>query len=148
MRAVLPDLCFNCHNREIFFKRNIHPPLATGACLDCHKHHASDYEKLLVTADICYTCHAKAKYTGKKVEHSPVSAGMCPDCHGLGTHFAMDLSLVVPDETLSVNEGAIAPIGIPRNRWKAHYYEGVLHHFGFHASTPWRLVRIMPPLGA
>ena len=66
--------------------------------------------------------------------------GMCPDCHGLGTRFAMDLSLVIPDEDLSVCEGAIAPIGIPQNRWKAHYYEGVLAHFGFQDSTPWQRI--------
>jgi len=34
--------------------------------------------------------------------------GACPECHGLGMKIYFDPELVVPDENLSVNEGAIA----------------------------------------
>ncbi len=34
--------------------------------------------------------------------------GACPDCQGLGVKFELDPTLVVPDESLSLNEGAIA----------------------------------------
>ena len=33
--------------------------------------------------------------------------GACPDCHGLGTVFEFDADLVVPDESLSMENGAI-----------------------------------------
>ncbi len=64
--------------------------------------------------------------------------GMCPTCRGLGTRIAMDTALVVPEDRLSVMEGAIAPIGVPRNRWKIHYYEGVLKRHGASVHTPWK----------
>jgi excinuclease ABC subunit A len=35
--------------------------------------------------------------------------GMCPECHGLGVRTDVDAQLVVPDHSLSLREGAIAP---------------------------------------
>ncbi|MGB0991895.1 MAG: excinuclease ABC subunit UvrA [Akkermansiaceae bacterium] len=35
------------------------------------------------------------------------SHGACPTCHGLGTEMSCDPKLIVPDETKSLNEGAI-----------------------------------------
>ncbi len=35
--------------------------------------------------------------------------GACPECSGLGTHQEFDPQLVMPDERLSLEEGAIAP---------------------------------------
>lgn len=35
--------------------------------------------------------------------------GMCSDCNGLGTRLEVDPELVVPDKTLSIRDGAIAP---------------------------------------
>lgn len=37
--------------------------------------------------------------------------GMCPDCSGLGTRVGMDADRIVPDKTLSIDEGAVAPWG-------------------------------------
>ncbi len=37
--------------------------------------------------------------------------GMCADCNGLGQNFAIDPELVVPDESLSLDEGAVKPWG-------------------------------------
>ena len=68
--------------------------------------------------------------------------GMCPGCRGLGTRVAMDLKKVVPDPALSVIKGAIAPLGIPKNRWKNHFYAGVLKRYGATLQTLWK--RISP----
>lgn len=37
--------------------------------------------------------------------------GMCPECSGLGTRVGMDPDLVVPDKTLTIDEGAVLPWG-------------------------------------
>ncbi len=37
--------------------------------------------------------------------------GMCADCNGLGQNFAIDPELVVPDEALSLEQGAVKPWG-------------------------------------
>ncbi len=57
--------------------------------------------------------------------------GACPECNGLGIKIEIDEDLVVPDKTLSINEGAIAawesPVTNKTNRWKnswaGYYYE-------------------------
>jgi excinuclease ABC subunit A len=40
--------------------------------------------------------------------------GACPTCKGLGNVYAIDLNLLLPDKSLSINEGAIHPLGEAR----------------------------------
>jgi len=40
--------------------------------------------------------------------------GACPNCKGLGNVYAIDMSLLLQDHSLSVNEGAIHPLGEAR----------------------------------
>jgi excinuclease ABC subunit A len=40
--------------------------------------------------------------------------GACPVCKGLGNVYAIDLNLIMPDNSLSVNAGGIAPLGEAR----------------------------------
>ncbi len=40
--------------------------------------------------------------------------GACPTCKGLGNVYAIDMSLLMPDHSLSINEGAIHPLGESR----------------------------------
>ncbi|MFP3035799.1 MAG: excinuclease ABC subunit UvrA [Wolbachia sp.] len=37
--------------------------------------------------------------------------GACCSCNGLGKKLAIDIKLIVPDETLSISEGALRPVG-------------------------------------
>lgn len=41
--------------------------------------------------------------------------GACPVCHGLGNVYTINLSLVIPDDSLSVRDGGILPLGEERN---------------------------------
>ncbi|MCA4774538.1 UvrA family protein, partial [Wolbachia endosymbiont of Mansonella perstans] len=38
--------------------------------------------------------------------------GACCSCNGLGKKLAIDIKLIVPDETLSISEGALRPVGL------------------------------------
>ncbi len=40
--------------------------------------------------------------------------GACPVCKGLGTVFQVNMDAIIPDDSLSVNEGAIVPLGEER----------------------------------
>ncbi|HJF66042.1 MAG TPA: excinuclease ABC subunit UvrA, partial [Slackia equolifaciens] len=61
--------------------------------------------------------------------------GACPDCAGLGSREEVDPSLLVPDPSLSLNEGCIAPFST------GNYYPQVLRavcrHLGADPATPW-----------
>ncbi|TCZ67184.1 excinuclease ABC subunit UvrA [Flaviaesturariibacter aridisoli] len=43
--------------------------------------------------------------------------GACPVCKGLGQVYTVDLEAVIPDNTKSINEGGIAPLGGEREAW-------------------------------
>lgn len=45
--------------------------------------------------------------------------GACPSCQGLGEIFQVDIAKVIPDDTLSINEGGLVPLGLPRD---TNYY--------------------------
>ncbi|NBI31776.1 excinuclease ABC subunit UvrA [Enterorhabdus sp. P55] len=61
--------------------------------------------------------------------------GACPDCLGIGSRDEVDPSLVVPDPSLSLEEGVIAPFK------SGNYYPQVLRavakHVGVDPATPW-----------
>jgi excinuclease ABC subunit A len=65
--------------------------------------------------------------------------GACPECAGLGIRKEVDPELVVPDEDLSLGDGAIAPWA---GGHTAEYFSRLLtslsEAIGFRMDTPWR----------
>jgi len=64
--------------------------------------------------------------------------GACPDCSGLGTRMELDLDLIVPDQSLSINDGAVVAWGIPRGGYYFGQIAAVARHYGFSLSTPFK----------
>ncbi|MDA8355235.1 MAG: excinuclease ABC subunit UvrA [Actinomycetota bacterium] len=63
--------------------------------------------------------------------------GACPACAGLGTRFEVDPALVVPDPSLSLAEGALAPWAAARSQYFPALVAGVAVLGGFALDTPW-----------
>ncbi len=65
--------------------------------------------------------------------------GACPKCSGLGVYMKFSPELIIPDETLSINSGAIKAFG-----WRKTdggtianmYYQGLAEKYGFTLDTP------------
>ena len=64
--------------------------------------------------------------------------GACPTCDGLGTRLEVDADLVVPDPTLSINEGALAPWASNTLEYWYRVLEAVGEAHGFSLDTPWK----------
>jgi excinuclease ABC subunit A len=64
--------------------------------------------------------------------------GACQTCDGLGTRLEVDPELVVPDPTLTINEGAIAPWASNSLEYWYRVLEAVGEANGFDLDTPWR----------
>jgi excinuclease ABC subunit A len=66
--------------------------------------------------------------------------GMCPECSGLGTRLEMDPDLLVPNPDLSVNEGAVKPLGAvgEASTWGSDVVRAVAKERGIDLSRPWR----------
>ncbi|CAN2238206.1 UvrA Excinuclease ATPase subunit [actinobacterium SCGC AAA044-D11] len=65
--------------------------------------------------------------------------GACPDCSGIGTKLEVDVELVIPNDELSINEGAIAPwSGGQSTGYWARLLEGLASELKFSMDTPWK----------
>lgn len=64
--------------------------------------------------------------------------GACSRCDGLGTRFEVDPELVVPDDDLSLVEGAISPWTGFRSRYFDRVLEATAEEFDFSVETPWK----------
>ena len=67
--------------------------------------------------------------------------GACPACVGLGTRFQVDPELVVPDEDLSIDTGAIAPWSGFRGEYFNRVLGAVAREYDFKTSTPWKKMK-------
>ncbi|ANN18586.1 excinuclease ABC subunit A [Amycolatopsis orientalis] len=65
--------------------------------------------------------------------------GACPECTGIGVRKEVDPELVVPDDELSLGEGAIAPwAGGQSADYFIRLLESLSETIGFRMDTPWR----------
>lgn len=64
--------------------------------------------------------------------------GACKKCTGLGVFMKIDPSLVIPDSSLSVNQGGIKASGwaMEGNTIANMYFNGLAKHYGFSLDTP------------
>jgi len=62
--------------------------------------------------------------------------GACPECEGLGEKKELDMNLIVPDDSLTINQGGIAALGKPRPTWEFSQIRSVAKKYGFDFDTP------------
>ncbi len=66
--------------------------------------------------------------------------GMCPDCSGLGSRMEMDPDLVVPNPDVSINAGAVKPLGAVGDgkSWYLDIVRAIARERGIDLDKPWR----------
>ena len=62
--------------------------------------------------------------------------GMCETCNGLGTEYEINIKKLIPDESISINNGGIAPIGKKDNSWIHRQVELISKYYNFSLSDP------------
>lgn len=62
--------------------------------------------------------------------------GACPRCKGLGYVSLIDVDKVIPDRSLSVKEGGIAPLGKSRQAMIFWEIQAILQNYGCDLDTP------------
>jgi len=62
--------------------------------------------------------------------------GACPRCKGLGYVNLIDIDKVIPDKSLSIYEGGIAPLGKYKNAMIFWQIEAILEKYDFTLKTP------------
>jgi excinuclease ABC subunit A len=64
--------------------------------------------------------------------------GACPDCDGLGVELFFDERLVVPDQTLKIYDGALAPWRKGKSPYFLQTIESIAKHYEFDKNTSWK----------
>ena len=62
--------------------------------------------------------------------------GACPKCKGLGYVNEIDLTKVIPDDTQSIYDGAIIPLGRHKNQMIFWQIDSLLHKYDCNVKTP------------
>jgi excinuclease ABC subunit A len=63
--------------------------------------------------------------------------GACPRCTGLGSQMEIDPELVVPDPSLSIGEGAIAPWSVSASNYYDQLIQAIAERYEVDLETPW-----------
>lgn len=63
--------------------------------------------------------------------------GACPACDGLGHEMRIDPEMIVPDHSLSLKKGAIAPWAKSTSPYYGQTLDALAKHFGFSTTKPW-----------
>ena len=64
--------------------------------------------------------------------------GACPSCDGLGVELFFDERLVVPDVTLKIADGALAPWRKGKSPYFLQTIEAIAKHYGFNKNARWK----------
>lgn len=62
--------------------------------------------------------------------------GACPKCNGLGTIIQVDMNKIIPDPSLSLRKGGLAPLGEYKNNSVFSQLEAIGTRYGFTLDTP------------
>ena len=63
--------------------------------------------------------------------------GACPTCGGIGHEMTIDEALIVPDETISLKRGAIAPWAKSSSPYYAQTLEAIARHYKLSMTKAW-----------
>ncbi|CAN2196959.1 UvrA Excinuclease ATPase subunit [Candidatus Nanopelagicaceae bacterium] len=69
--------------------------------------------------------------------------GACPECSGIGTKLEVDEDLIIPDDSISINEGAIAPwAGGQSSEYFLRLLEALAAELKFSMDNPWKKLSV------
>ena len=69
--------------------------------------------------------------------------GACPECSGIGTKLEVDEELIIPDDSISINEGAIAPwAGGQSSEYFLRLLEALASELKFSLDNPWKKLSV------
>jgi len=64
--------------------------------------------------------------------------GACDHCNGIGELYEVNAKKIVPDETLSIKNGALAPHGPEKNSWIFKQFEAIAQRFNFKLTDAYK----------
>lgn len=115
---------------------------AEGLVRIIHHIKGGDDEEILLSENAaCIDCNISYPELEPRMFSFNAPQGACPDCSGLGVIQYFDPTLVIPDESLSLEDGAIKPWG---GAWGGYYHsmlETLAKTYKFKLTVPWKKLK-------
>ena len=137
-RLIIPE---NVLNDETFLSRltdSVETTLKTADGLLLANY--NDADQLMSEHNACPHCDISFPELSTQMFSFNSPLGMCETCHGLGASMDVDPALLVADETLSLNDGALRYYGELKKKegWTVSTVESIAQHYDFSLDTPWQ----------
>ncbi len=138
------------HNIEVVVDRLVIEPTMTSRLTDSVETalnlasgivliHQVDGEELFFSENFaCIDCGISYEELAPRMFSFNSPYGACQTCNGLGTIMEIDPDLVVPDQNLSLNQGALKPWGEAREGWYFSQLASVADKYGFDLNLPFK----------
>lgn len=103
----------------------------------------SDKERTYSEHLACHDCELSFEELEPRSFSFNSPFGACPDCSGIGTKLEVDEELIIPDDSISINDGAIAPwSGGQSSDYFLRLLEALAKDLPFSLITPWKKISV------
>ena len=118
--------------------------LASGiVLLDFVDAKAAEKERTYSEHLACHDCNLSFEELEPRSFSFNSPFGACPECSGIGTKLEVDNELIIPDDSISINEGAIAPwSGGQSSDYFLRLLEALAKDVSFSLDTPWKKISV------
>ncbi len=118
--------------------------LASGiVLLDFVDAKGDDKERTFSEHLACHDCNLSFEELEPRSFSFNSPFGACPECSGIGTKLEVDSDLIIPDDSISINEGAIAPwSGGQSSDYFLRLLEALAKDVNFSLDTPWKKISV------
>lgn len=100
---------------------------------------AADRERTFSEKMACMKCEISIEELEPRSFSFNSPFGACAECTGIGTKLEVDMELIVPDDSLSIYEGAIAPWSMgASSEYFLRLLEALSKDMNFSLDTPWK----------
>jgi excinuclease ABC subunit A len=106
-----------------------------GTLIAALREREGEREILFSQKSACPTCGISVPELQPRLFSFNNPFGACPECTGLGVTLDFDPDLVIPDRSLSFNQGGVAPYN-PQANWYRSQFEALAKHFHFSLDAP------------
>jgi len=116
--------------------------LASGiVILDFVDAKSADKERTFSEHLACHDCNLSFEELEPRSFSFNSPFGACPECSGIGTKLEVDEDLIIPDDSISINDGAIAPwSGGQSSDYFIRLLEALAKDMPFSLDIPWKRI--------
>lgn len=109
--------------------------IADGVLIVLREGEGGTTEEFFSQKGACPECNISIPEMEPRLFSFNAPQGACPECTGLGIDLEFEPDLIIPDKSLSFNEGGCLAYN-PSSAWNRSRFEALAKHFKFSLDTP------------